>query len=276
MTEALKTPDDSVVATLSPEDDDEAESIKTHSDREHVRMRLSMYIGDNSVQGLHHLVYELVNNSIDEVMAGFAKHVWVTVNNDGSCTVEDDGRGIPVDRHEEQSAEQGREVSGLEVVMTKLKGGAKFDKNSYKTSGGLNGIGLKAVNYLSSWCEAEVSRGGLVYRLEFDAGVSQGPVKKIGSTTKRGTKVTFKPDPTIFTTTKFQFDVLQKRLRELAFLNSGVRIHFKDDRSGISEEFYAERGLVEFIEYLNRASEAIHGEVIYLKTEVENVLLEVA
>jgi DNA gyrase subunit B len=265
---------DSDLATL--QEDYDAESIKTLSDREHVRLRLGMYIGDNSVQGLHHLVYELVNNSIDEVMAGFAKQVWVTINNDGSCTVEDDGRGIPVDRHEDESARQGHDVSALEVVMTRLKGGAKFDKNSYRTSGGLNGIGLKAVNYLSTWCEAEVSRGGAMYQLDFDGGVPQGTVKKMGSTTKRGTKITFKPDPTIFTTTKFVFDVLQKRLRELAFLNSGVRIHFKDERTGIVEVFYAERGLVEFIEYLNRASEAIHGEVIYLKTEVEGVLVEVA
>ena len=139
--------------------------------------------------------------------------------------------------------------------MTNLNMGAKFDKRVYKTSGGLHGIGLKAVNFLSAWCEAQVSRGGAMYQQEFEAGQPQGALKKIGATTKRGTKITFKPDPTIFTTTKFQYDVLQKRLRELAFLNSGVRIIFKDQRTGEGEEFHYERGLIEFIEHLNRASE---------------------
>jgi DNA gyrase subunit B len=154
--------------------------------------------------------------------------------------------------------------------------GGKFDKRSYKTSGGLHGIGLKAVNFLSIWCEAQVCRGGALYQQEFETGKPQGSVKKVGTTTKRGTKITFKPDPTVFPSTKFQFDVLQKRLRELAFLNSGVRILFKDERSGETEEFHYQRGLVEFIEYLNRASEPIHGDVIYLKTELEDVQIEVA
>jgi len=235
-----------------------------------------MYIGDSSVQGLHHLVYELVNNSIDEVMANFAKNIWVTINNDGSCTVEDDGRGIPVDRHDQTSEEKGREVSTLEAVMTNLNMGGKFDKRSYKTSGGLHGIGLKAVNFLSTWCEAQVCRNGFLYQQEFEGGTPQGSLKKVGTTTKRGTRVTFKPDPTIFTTTKFLYDVLQKRLRELAFLNSGVRILFKDERNGESEEFHYERGLVEFIEFLNRASETLHSEVIYVKTEADDVQIEIA
>jgi len=264
------------IATLPAPDDYDAESIKKLSDREHVRLRYGMYIGDSSVQGLHHLVYELVNNSIDEVMAGFAKHIWVTINNDGSASVEDDGRGIPVERHDQTSEERGRDVSTLEAVMTNLNMGGKFDKRSYKTSGGLHGIGLKAVNFLSTWCEAEVSRGGFMFQQEFAAGAPEGALKKLGATTKRGTKVTFKPDPSIFTATKFQFDILQRRLRELAYLNSGIRIHFKDERTGTSEEFYAERGLVEFIEYLNRASETIHSEVVYLKTDAEGVQVEVA
>ncbi len=257
-------------------DDYDADSIKKLTDREHVRLRYGMYIGDSSVQGLHHLVYELVNNSIDEVMANFAKNIWVTVNSDGSATVEDDGRGIPVERHEQTSEEKGREVSTLEAVMTNLNMGGKFDKRSYKTSGGLHGIGLKAVNFLSNWCEAQVCRGGAMYQQEFEGGAPQGALKKVGTTTKRGTKITFKPDPTIFKETKFLYDVLQKRLRELAFLNSGVRIHFKDERNGESEEFHYDRGLVEFIEYLNRASEAIHGDVIYLKTDAEGVQVEIA
>ena len=274
MSETLTMPD--LPAAGLTADDYDADSIKKLSDREHVRLRYGMYIGDSSVQGLHHLVYELVNNSIDEVMAGFAKSIWVTINSDGSAAVEDDGRGIPVDRHDQTSEEKGREVSTLEAVMTNLNMGGKFDKRSYKTSGGLHGIGLKAVNFLSSWCETQVCRGGALYQQEFAGGEPQGAVKKVGATTKRGTKITFKPDPTIFTATKFQYDVLQKRLRELAFLNSGVRILFKDERSGETEEFHYERGLVEFIEYLNRASEAIHSDVIYLKTEAEGVQVEVA
>ncbi len=275
MPEVLTNPDEAALALLAGEDYD-ANSITKLSDRDHVRLRYGMYIGDSSVQGLHHLVYELVNNSIDEVMANHAKYIWVMINNDGSCTVEDDGRGIPVEKHEQTSAEKGREVTTLEAVMTNLNMGGKFDKRSYKTSGGLHGIGLKAVNFLSSWCEAQVSRGGTMFQQLFEAGTPQGELKKIGATTKRGTKITFKPDPTIFTATKFQYDVLQKRLRELAFLNSGVRIIFKDLRTGESEEFHYERGLIEFIEHLNRASEVIHSDVIYFKTDVADVQIEVA
>jgi len=275
MSDTLTMPDLPAAGVPNPDDYD-ADSIKKLSDREHVRLRYGMYIGDSGVQGLHHLVYELVNNSIDEVMANFAKNIWVTINSDGSATVEDDGRGIPVDRHDQTSEEKGHEVSTLEAVMTNLNMGGKFDKRSYKTSGGLHGIGLKAVNFLSNWCEAQVCRGGVMYQQEFEGGAPQGAPKKVGTTTKRGTKITFKPDPTIFTTTKFLYDVLQKRLRELAFLNSGVRILFKDERNGESEEFHYERGLVEFIEHLNRASEAVHPDVIYLKTEAEDVQIEVA
>ncbi len=275
MSETLALPDLPAAGLPSPDDYD-ADKFKKLSDREHVRQRYGMYINDNATTGLHHLVYELVNNSIDEVMAGHAAHIWVTIHNDGSCSVEDDGRGIPIERHEQTSLEKGRDVPTLEAVMTNLNMGAKFDKRSYKTSGGLHGIGLKAVNFLSSWCEAQVCRGGALYQQEFAGGEPQGAVKRVGATAKRGTKVTFKPDPTIFTTTKFQYDVLQKRLRELAFLNSGVRIHFKDERNGESEEFHYDRGLVEFIEYLNRASETIHSDVVYIKTEAEGVQVEVA
>ncbi len=276
MPEVLNTPEEDTAAALLAGEDYDAEKFKKLSDREHVRLRYGMYIGDSSVQGLHHLVYELVNNSIDEVMANYATKIWVTINTDGSATVEDDGRGIPVERHEQTSEEKGRDVPTLEAVMTNLNMGAKFDKRAYKTSGGLHGIGLKAVNFLSIWCEAQVSRGGAMYQQEFEAGQPQGVLKKIGATSKRGTKITFKPDPTIFTTTKFQYDVLQKRLRELAFLNSGVRIVFKDLRTGEGEEFHYERGLIEFIEHLNRASEAVHPDVIYFKTDAEDVQIEVA
>ena len=263
-------------ATLLPDRDYDADSIQHLSDVEHVRLRPGMYVGDVASQGLHHLVYELVDNSIDEVMANHAKNISVTINADGSVSVEDDGRGIPVEKHEDESAKQGREVSALEVVMTNLKAGGKFDKNSYKTSGGLHGIGVKAVNFLSQWCEVQVCRGGHLYQHEYERGVPTGPVRRVGATNKRGTKTTFKPDPTIFTTTKFQFDLLHKRLRELAFLNNGVRIRFTDERNGQSEEFFYERGIVEFVEHLNRASDVLHSEVVYVKGENEGVQFEIA
>jgi DNA gyrase subunit B len=260
----------------NPESDYGSDAIQHLSDVDHVRLRPGMYVGSVDEKGLHHLVYELVDNSIDEVMAGHARNIVVRVNGDGSLSVEDDGRGIPVDKHEDESSRQGRDVSALEVAMTNLKAGGKFDKKSYKTSGGLHGIGVKAVNFLSQWCEVEVCRSGHVYQQEYERGVPLASVKRVGSTTKRGTKVTFKPDPTIFSTTKFQFDILQKRLRELAFLNNGVRIKFHDERNGESEEFYYERGIVEFIEHLNRASEPLHNDVIFIKGESEGVQFEVA
>ena len=163
-----------------------------------VRLRPSMYIGNVDVAGLHHLVYEVVDNSIDEAMAGFAKHVSVTFNNDGSVTVEDDGRGIPVDIHEQLSEETGREISTLEGVMTVLKFGGKFEKGAYQTSGGLHGVGVTVVNFLSQWCEVEVFREGHVFQQEYERGIPMGPVRKLGTTSKIGTKTTFKPDTQIF------------------------------------------------------------------------------
>ncbi|WP_315861211.1 DNA gyrase subunit B [Anatilimnocola floriformis] len=257
-------------------EDYNSESISHLSDVDHVRLRPGMYVGNIDEQGLHHLVYELVDNAIDEVMAGHAKHVLVTIRNDGSCSVEDDGRGIPVDKHEEESAKQGRDVSALEVVMTNLKAGGKFDKKSYKTSGGLHGIGIKAVNFLSQWCEVQVFRNGHLYQQEFERGIPQGAAREVGATSKRGTRVSFKPDGTIFTTTKFQFDKLQKRLRDLAFLNSGVHIKFHDERNGQTEEFHYERGIVEYVEYLNRSTEAIHNDVVYVNGESEGIQYEIA
>ena len=257
-------------------DDYTADKFKKLSDRDHVRERYGMYIGDSSVQGLHHLVYELVNNSIDEVMAGFATLITVTINNDGSVSVEDDGRGIPVEKHEQTSEQKGHDVSTLEAVMTNLNMGAKFDKQSYKTSGGLHGIGLKAVNFLSRWCEATVCRSGSMYQQEFEAGVSLGALKRIGATNKRGTKITFKPDSEIFPSAKFQHDTLQKRLRELAFLNSGVRIRFTDERINSTEEYCYLRGIIEYVEHLNRASDVVHPEVIYHKADVDGTQVEVA
>ncbi len=253
-----------------------AANLEHLSDLEHVRERPSMYIGDTGARGLHHLVYEVVDNSIDEAMAGYANNVNVTVNNDGSVTVEDDGRGIPVERHVQLSEELGREVSTLEGVMTVLKFGGKFKKGAYQTSGGLHGVGVTVVNFLSQWCEVEVCRDNHVYQQEYERGIPQGPVTRVGSTKKVGTKTTFKPDSRIFQVTKFSFDTLHKRLQELAFLNSGVRIRFRDERSGQEEEFCYERGIMEFVEHLNRASEPEHAQVIYFSGETEGVGYEVA
>ncbi|MCA9163540.1 MAG: DNA gyrase subunit B, partial [Planctomycetales bacterium] len=252
------------------------EDLQHLSDLEHVRKRPAMYIGDITARGLHHLVYEVVDNSIDEAMAGFAKNVSVTVNTENSVTVEDDGRGIPVQPHEQLSHELGREVSTLEGVMTVLKFGGKFEKGAYQTSGGLHGVGVTVVNFLSEWCEVEVCRDGHVYQQEYERGVPLGPVQRVGTTTKIGTKTTFKPDGTVFQTTKFVFDTLRKRLQELAFLNSGVRIKFFDDRIKEGDEFYYERGIVEFVEHLNRASDALHNDVIYFQGETDGVGYEVA
>ncbi|RIK84620.1 MAG: DNA gyrase subunit B [Planctomycetota bacterium] len=248
----------------------EADDLKHLSDLEHVRQRPSMYIGDTTKRGLHHLVYEVVDNSIDEAMAGHAKNVFVTINGDGSVTVQDDGRGIPVDVHSDLG------FSTLQGVMTVLKFGGKFDKGAYQVSGGLHGVGVTVVNFLSEWCEVEVCRGGHVYQQEYERGVPTGDVRRVGATDRRGTKTTFKPDPTIFPVTKFEYPVLYKRLQELAFLNRGVRITFKDDRVGEGDAFYYERGIIEYVEHLNRASEPIHADVLYLETNVDDVGIEVA
>ena len=253
-----------------------SEDLQHLSDREHVRERFGMYIGDNTARGLHHLVYEVVDNSIDECMAGYAKRVSVTVNVDGSVTVEDDGRGIPVERHAQLSEEMDRDISTLEGVMTVLKFGGKFQKGAYQTSGGLHGVGVTVMNFLSEWCEVEVSRDGHVWQQEYQRGEPTGPVRKIGTTSRAGTKTTFKPDPQIFPSTKFSWDVLSRRLQELAFLNSGVRIGFADVASGQTEDFFYERGILEFVEWLNRSSDAIHTDVISIKGENEGVSWDIA
>jgi len=256
--------------------DYQSEDLQHLSDHEHVRRRPAMYIGDVSNRGLHHLVYEVVDNSIDEAMAGFAKRIAVTVNNDGSVTVEDDGRGIPVEAHEQLSSELGREVSTLEGVMTVLKFGGKFEKGAYQTSGGLHGVGVTVVNFLSQWCEVEVCRDGHVYQQEYERGIPQGSVQRVGATKKVGTRTTFKADGQIFQTTKFIYDALYKRLQELAFLNRGVKIKYLDERINEGEEFHYENGIVEFVSYLNRASEPLHRGVIYFSGETEGIGFEVA
>ena len=252
---------------------------------EHVRKRPGMYIGDTTARGLHHLVYEVVDNSIDEAMADFASKVTVTINTDGSITVADDGRGIPVGRHDQLSEEEDREVTTLEGVMTMLKFGGKFgesdpededDENPYKVSGGLHGVGVTVVNFLSEWCEVEVYREGKIHQQGYERGVPTGPVSTAGKTDKVGTKTTFKPDGQIFPVTKFEYGILHKRLQELAFLNSGVRLVFKDQRTNDSDEFYYERGIIEYVEYLNRASDPVHSDVIYFTGESQGVGYEIA
>jgi len=250
-----------------------ADQLEHLSDKEHVRQRPAMYIGDTSTRGLHHLVFEVVDNSIDEAMAGHAHEISVTINADGSVTVEDDGRGIPVETHPDLG------FSTLQGVMTVLKFGGKFSKGAYQTSGGLHGVGVTVVNFLSEWCEVEVRREGHVYQQEYERGEPTGEVRRIGTTNRVGTKTTFKADPLIFPVTQFQYGILYRRLQELAFLNRGVRIIFRDQRSGSAgagEVFKYDRGILEFIEHLNRAAEPVHPEIIYLSGEFDDVGLEVA
>ncbi len=252
------------------EGDYTADDLQHLSDLEHVRERPSMYIGDTTLRGLHHLVYEVVDNSIDEAMAGYAHQVSVTIQTDGSVLVEDDGRGIPVEDHPDLGC------STLQGVMTVLKFGGKFQKGAYQTSGGLHGVGVTVVNFLSEWCEVEVRRDGHVYQQEYERGVPTAEVRRIGTTDKVGTKTVFKPDPTIFPNTKFVYNTLHRRLQELAFLNRGVKIVFLDERTGDGDTFQYERGIIEFVEYLNRASEPIHPDIIYISGEHQGVDLEIA
>ena len=254
----------------------EGDDLQRLSDLEHVRERPSMYIGDTTARGLHHLVYEVSDNSIDEAMAGYASVIYVTINSDGSVTVLDDGRGIPADTHQQLTEQEGREITTLEGVMTFLKFGGKFEKGAYQTSGGLHGVGVTVVNFLSEWCEVEVYREGQIYQQEYQRGIPTGPVNQVGKTDKVGTKTTFKPDAQIFQTTKFEYNVLSKRLQELAFLNSGVRIVFKDQRTDEGDEFYYERGIIEYVEHINRSSDPIHSSVIYMQGEQDDVGFEIA
>jgi DNA gyrase subunit B len=247
-----------------------AKDLEHLSDLEHVRERPSMYIADTTPRGLHHLVYEVVDNSIDETMAGYASEISVLINNDGSVTVEDNGRGIPVEEHPDLG------FSTLQGVMTVLKFGGKFKKGAYQTSGGLHGVGVTVVNFLSEWCEVEVRRQGHVFQQEYERGVPTGEVRRVGRTDRAGTKTTFKPDPQIFANTNFQYNILYRRLQELAFLNRGVKIVFSDQRTGDGESFHYERGILEFVEFLNRASEAAHEDIVYISGEYEGVGLEVA
>ncbi|MDE6074791.1 MAG: DNA topoisomerase IV subunit B, partial [Muribaculaceae bacterium] len=253
-----------------------ASNIQVLEGLEAVRKRPAMYIGDISAKGLHHLVYEVVDNSIDEALAGFATHIDVTINPDNSITVIDNGRGIPVDMHEKEHK------SALEVVLTVLHAGGKFDKGSYKVSGGLHGVGVSCVNALSNYLRAEVHRNGKAYVQEYSKGKPVTELKIVGDSTHTGTSITFLPDDTIFTTTIYDYSTLANRLRDLAFLNAGITLTLTDMREIDSEGnprrevFYSQTGLSEFVRYIDSNKEPLINDVIHLSTERAGVPVEVA
>lgn len=248
-----------------------AQSIRVMEGLEAVRKRPGMYIGSTGPDGLHHLVYEVVDNSVDEALAGFCDTVKVTLHEDGSCSVLDNGRGIPTEIHE------GEGVSAAEVVMTKLHAGGKFDKDTYKFSGGLHGVGISVVNALSEWVDLTIYRNGETYQERFERGVAINRLHVTGKTDQHGTLVRFKPDPEIFTeTTDFNFDRLALRFRELAFLNKGLKIIIADERSGKRDSFFFEGGIVSFVEFLNKKKTVLFPEILYSHKEEENCVLECA
>ena len=252
-----------------------ASNIQVLEGLEAVRKRPAMYIGDISEKGLHHLVNETVDNSIDEAMAGYCTHIEVTINEDNSITVQDNGRGIPVDIHEKLNK------SALEVVMTVLHAGGKFDKGSYKVSGGLHGVGVSCVNALSTRMLSQVFRDGKIYQQEYEKGKPLYPVKVVGETELRGTRQQFWPDPTVFTTTIYKYDIIAKRMRELAYLNAGIKITLTDlrpDEEGHTKQevFHAKDGLKEFVRFIDRHRTHLFDDVIYLKTEKQGIPIEVA
>lgn len=254
-----------------------ADSIQVLEGLEAVRKRPAMYIGDISIKGLHHLVYEIVDNSIDEALAGYCDHIEVTINEDNSITVQDNGRGIPVDYHEKEKK------SALEVAMTVLHAGGKFDKGSYKVSGGLHGVGMSCVNALSTHMTTQVFRDGKIYQQEYEIGKPLYPVKEVGVSDITGTRQQFWPDDTIFTETVYDYKILASRLRELAYLNAGLRISLTDrrvvneeDGSFKSEVFYSEEGLREFVRFIESSREHLINDVIYLNSEKQGIPIEIA
>jgi DNA gyrase subunit B len=245
----------------------DASNIKILGGIEAVRKRPDMYIGDRGSGGLHHLVYEVLDNSIDEALAGFCDSVSVHIQADGSCTIEDDGRGIPVEEHKEAKR------SALEVVLTTLHAGGKFDSDSYKVAGGLHGVGVSVVNALSEWLEADVYREGKHYHFECERGVAKEAVKEIGKADKRGTRIAFKADEEIFGDAEFEFETLLKRIREMAYLNAGLEIAFRDDRVNKKEVFKFDEGIKAFVKHLNEGKEVLHRDVIYFTREDSNAML---
>ena len=253
-----------------------ADSIQVLEGLEAVRKRPAMYIGDTGVKGLHHLVYEVVDNSIDEALAGYCDHIDVTINEDNSITVQDNGRGIPVDFHEKE------QKSALEVVMTVLHAGGKFDKGSYKVSGGLHGVGVSCVNALSTLLIAQVARNGELFQQEYSCGIPKEAVRVVGTTDKTGTRVTFHPDGSIFSVTEYKYDILATRMRELAYLNAGLTITLTDlrvkneDGSFKNETFHSDEGLKEFVRFVDSSREKLINDVIYINTEKQGTPVEVA
>jgi DNA gyrase subunit B len=247
-----------------------AESIKVLGGLEAVRKRPAMYIGSTGRDGLHHLVYEVVDNSIDEASSGYCDTVDVKIRLDNSVAIVDNGRGIPVGMHKTEK------VSAAEVVMTKLHAGAKFSNDSYKISGGLHGVGVSVVNALSSYLELEVRREGKVYQQSYRRGTPTEPLHEVGTTKRRGTKITFMPDAEIFEETDFSYDILSNRLRELAFLNKGVKIIFKDERTDKKKEFFYKGGILSFVEYINRNKKTLHKKPIYISGEKDDCIIELA
>ena len=253
-----------------------AQNIQVLEGLEAVRKRPAMYIGDISEKGLHHLVYEVVDNSIDEALAGYCSEINVTINEDNSITVKDNGRGIPVDYHEKE------QKSALEVVLTVLHAGGKFDKGTYKVSGGLHGVGVSCVNALSAYLKAEIHRNGKIYVQEYSRGKAFEDVKIVGETKETGTIITFKPDDTIFNVLEYRSDILSSRLRELAFLNAGITLtltdkrHLKDDGTYKSESYYSETGLEEFVRYIDKNKEPLIPDAIHIVTEKNGIPIEIA
>ena len=248
----------------------EAKHIQVLKGLEAVRKRPAMYIGDTGRRGLHHLVYEVVDNSIDEAMAGHCDKITVKLQSDGSVSVEDNGRGIPVDKHPTQKK------SALDVVMTMLHAGGKFDKHSYKVSGGLHGVGVSVVNALSEWCKVEVARDGTVYAQSYARGVPEGKVKPVGKRKKSGTKTSFYPDAEVFEDIEFDFEMVVSRCRELAFLNAGLMISIDDDRNGDSAEFKYKGGLREFVKFMNENSTPLHSKIVHFEKTRDDTAVEVA
>ncbi len=266
---------DSKIENLLVEDTDKgysAEEIKILKGLDAVRMRPAMYIGSTGIDGLHHLIYEVVDNSVDEALAGYCTTIDVIIHIDNSCSVIDNGRGIPVDPHPEDS--RGR--TAVEIVLTELHAGGKFESKAYKISGGLHGVGLSVVNALSEWLEVEIRQNEQVYKQRFERGYPVTPLLVVEKTKSRGTKIRFKPDPLIFETIEFSYDILAQRLRELAFLNRGLRISILDERTEKSQTFYYEGGIVSFVNHLNKNKVPLHPEPIYIEGRREGVIVEIA
>ncbi|RLI84170.1 MAG: DNA topoisomerase IV subunit B, partial [Archaeoglobales archaeon] len=245
-----------------------AEQIEVLGDIEAVRKRPGMYIGGVGIRGLHHLLWEIVDNSIDEALAGYCKNITVILHKDGSASVEDDGRGIPTEMHE-----LGKPA--VEIVLTKLHAGGKFGKKAYRVAGGLHGVGLSVVNALSEWLEVEVRRNGKVYYQKYSRGLPLTPLRVVGKSDETGTKIRFKPDEEIFESTEFRKDIVAQRLKELAYLNKGIRLKLIDERSGEEEEFCSEEGIKGYVERLNRNKPRLH-DVIYFSGERNGIIVEVA